>query len=77
MWRAFGPSVTYDVARGTLAGLRAGVPAACLSTGQSVAFHDDQAEPTPSEIYYYLIRAQNLCGKGPWGDDNARTSVCP
>jgi hypothetical protein len=73
----FGPSVSYDVARGTVTSMHAGQAASCISPQQQDAFYDDLTEPAPSETFYYLIRARIACGVGTWGDGGSRTGSCP
>jgi len=77
MWMPFGPSASYDVARGTLESMHSGQPASCISVEQPYAFYDDLTEPAPSEAFYYLIRARTACGVGPWGDGEGRAGSCP
>jgi hypothetical protein len=44
------------------------------------ASHDDLDEPAPGTSWYYLVRATNGCGAGPWGNGTAgegRIVGCP
>ena len=79
-----GSSTVYDLLRGDLGGLRAGVPvanAACLASGLTVAAFDDPAVPGVQAGYYYLAQAQNACGAGGYGaatDGSPRSHTpCP
>jgi hypothetical protein len=67
----------YDVARGTLNELAVGTSAVCIAVSPD-AFHDDFDVPGPNVAYYYIVRATNACGAGPWGQGvKARTVTCP
>jgi hypothetical protein len=67
-----GASTAYDVATGVLGDLVAsgGFSAAtCLVDDHPTPTYDDvRADPSPGTGYYYLIRAQNSCGPGSFGD---------
>ena len=65
-----GQGIVYDVARGLASQLRIDggfTGASCLSDSQSSPFLVDPQVPPPGEAFYYLARAQNVCGDGPWG----------
>ena len=66
MWAPYGPSVAYDVARGDVDGLRAGDEAACIATGLTAPSFADATTPGVGSGFYYLVRANNACGPGPW-----------
>jgi hypothetical protein len=71
------PETTYDVIRGTMSDLADGG----LFRGAACASNDIPGPPTPGTASYsepllndctaggcwYLVRAQNACGTGPWG----------
>jgi len=79
-WTSMGGGVSYDVARGYVAGLSGNVPAECLATDISDNSFDDAQTPEPGGAYYYLVRAKNECGTGPWGTDSMdqlRMTGCP
>jgi hypothetical protein len=76
----------YDVAGGALSDLRAGSGvsgAACLEDDSpDTSFEDSRPDPAVGDGDYYLVRAQNGCGDGTWGDDSAGAprspaSACP
>jgi hypothetical protein len=77
-WTPFGPSVAYDLVRGYVDELPVGSPAAsCLASESSQAFYEDVDEPTTGRAFYYVVRARNVCGPGPWGTDAVEANVCP
>jgi len=79
-WASMGEGTTYDVARGDVVWLGSNKPAECLTTGSSETSFDDTQTPDPGNGYYYLVRANNACGTGPWGTDSMdqpRTTICP
>jgi aldose sugar dehydrogenase len=67
-----GPGTTYTVVTGNLAALRAdgGFASACtLRQGSTIPeFTDARANPPAGSGYYYLVRAENACGSGTFGD---------
>lgn len=69
---AFGPGTTTTIVSGLAGGLRAsgGYAGACdLAVGVAgTSFVDPRAAPPVGEAYYYLVRAQNSCGQGTFGD---------
>ncbi|HXV76233.1 MAG TPA: thrombospondin type 3 repeat-containing protein [Candidatus Polarisedimenticolaceae bacterium] len=77
VWTDVGHVSIYDVASGLLSELAVdgGVGAAtCLVddvAGTSVL--DSQGNPPPGEALYYLLRGENVCGKGSWGFDSGAT----
>jgi hypothetical protein len=80
-WGEEGPSVRYDVASGTLSALRADrgtASASCLAAAAAVTTLDD-ARPNPgtSEGYYYMVRARNSCGAGPYGFSSSGAPETP
>ncbi len=79
-WTAQGADVRYDVAAGLLSEVRAdggfGRAACVQDDGADAAWTDPSADPSEGEARYYLVRAENSCGDGGWG--NARTlTACP
>lgn len=83
-WEGAGPR--WDVAGGSLDALRAdgGTAAAeCLANDLTrAAWTDAGADPPPGEGTYYLVRAQDDCGAGSWGQASdgtrrAPTGACP
>ena len=78
--------MTYDVAGGTLTELLldGGVTgAACLVSSLGAAeWTDTRSAPPPGAGYYYLPRANGVCGAGSWGQDGSGiervlTAACP
>jgi len=67
-----GPATTTAVVSGRATALRAdhGYASACdLAVSQAgTTLVDARADPPPGEAYYYLVRAQNACGAGTFGD---------
>jgi uncharacterized repeat protein (TIGR01451 family) len=69
-----GPGVVYDVVTGTLSSLRANrnfSEFSCLATYEtvtSIVKAQPQPEPPFPNGYWYLVRGQNACGNGTWGD---------
>ena len=66
-----GAADAYDVAGGTLDALRSDggtISAACLDNDAAAAtWVDSRPDPDPGQGYYYVVRAQNLCGNGTYG----------
>jgi len=75
-WSTFGPSVSYDVARGTVSGMRSGHLAQCVATALGEGAYMDSTSPPAGEVYYYMVRGTNECGAGPWGE-SPRATACP
>jgi hypothetical protein len=71
IWADQGPGFRYDVAGGFVPELLADqdtTGAACLSDDEpSASFQDTRPAPASGSPYYYIIRAQNACGAGPYG----------
>jgi glucose/arabinose dehydrogenase len=69
---AAGPGTTTTIVSGPVSGLRAsgGYAAACdLAAGVAgTSFNDPRPAPPIGEAYYYLVRGQNGCGQGTFGD---------
>ncbi len=76
----------YDVSGGSLGALRSagGVGAAtCLQNDVAApSWSDPRTDPAPGLGYYYLVRAQDVCGTGTYGQSTAGaerlpSSACP
>jgi hypothetical protein len=84
-WVGPGGGTLYDLATSSLAGLGATGTAGATCLGNDVdgtTFEDPQTDPAAGDGYYYLIRAQSVCGTGNYGSDSAGvervpTSACP
>jgi hypothetical protein len=67
-----GSGTRYDVISGRLSGLRADGTfgaASCLANDlPEPSFDDDRGQPPPGDGDYYLVRGQNVCGLGSFGD---------
>ncbi|MEK7799942.1 MAG: hypothetical protein AAB297_08950 [Acidobacteriota bacterium] len=78
-----GPGVTYDVAGGGLAALRAsglGPSTSCLASGlASTAYDDVRPDPPAGDGHFYLTRARNSCAAGTFGPGRQAIEalVCP
>ena len=72
---AAGPSTAYDLVTGSLAALRAEGDyrsAACLQDNDgNTPFTDVSGSPPAGDGHYFLVRAQNVCGTGSYGDSTA------
>lgn len=74
-----GPVATFDVLRGGL-GAPFGFPGTqtCLGSGLSVTTLADPTVPALRNGWYYVVRADNVCGQGAWGTHPIRVSnTCP
>jgi len=76
--------VVFDVAASTLADLRAfgTLGATCLANDVATAGYSDvQPNPPAGSGYYYLVRAQGVCGDGNYGANSAgaprAVAACP
>jgi hypothetical protein len=84
-WTALGGAVVYDVASSTLSDLTANGTGGATCLANDVAnsgYLDGRADPAVGDGYYYLIRAQSVCGSGTYGRSSAGTpraptSACP
>jgi len=67
-----GVGTRYDVVTGRLSVLRTDetfVAASCLANDLPAPFFDDdRGQPPPGDGDYYLVRGQNACGPGSFGD---------
>ena len=70
-WMSQGPGVTYDVAGGLVSDLiqdGSTIGASCLTNDLlEPLWADIRPDPDPGEAYYYLVRANNLCGSCTYG----------
>ena len=65
-----GAGATYDVVRGSVADLRVDggfAGAVCISDSQGMSSYTESDAPPVGEVYYYLVRAQNVCADGSFG----------
>lgn len=81
-WAATPLASSYDVVRGSAAGLRTNDFGACLATGVTGTSWGDTARPAPGAAFTYLVRATApSCGRtGTWGaasDGTPRVNVNP
>jgi hypothetical protein len=71
---SYGTGAVFDVATGSLRALRDNrgfASAACTGRRTSTAELLDASEPESGDGIWYLVRARNGCGTGPWiGDDD-------
>ncbi|HEX5042993.1 MAG TPA: hypothetical protein VFV75_08805 [Candidatus Polarisedimenticolaceae bacterium] len=80
-----GSDLTYDLVSGPIAEL--GGPdviptATCLGNGLGLSTYDLRADPLVGEGFYYLVRAENACGRGSYGQASGGqtrrpTNDCP
>jgi len=79
-WTALDGSAVYDIASSTISDLQShgNATATCLSNDVTgTGYVDGQADPAVGDGYYYLIRAQSLCGTGTYGVDSAGVERTP
>jgi hypothetical protein len=70
-----GAGTRHAVVTGTLSGLHgaAGFAAACtLAEDLTATAAADPRAVSPGDGHYYLVRAQNACGDGTFGDGSTR-----
>jgi hypothetical protein len=68
-----GEATCYDIATGLASELKADngyAQVTCLADDVSDVPYSDARLPALGESFYYLLRAQNGCGTGTWGDAN-------
>ena len=67
-----GTSTRYDVLTGSLTALHASgafsSPVCLAEDVPTRSVVEPQDAPPPMDGYWYLVRAENPCGPGPWGD---------
>ena len=61
-----GSGARYDVVRGSLSQLSLG-SGSCLSNDASARTLTDETSPALGTGFFYLVRASNACGTGPYG----------
>jgi hypothetical protein len=70
-WPTAGPNEIYDIARGTRADLLldgGSDSAVCMQSNLAALQWDDtDPDPVAGEVFYYLVRGQNACGVGSYG----------
>jgi hypothetical protein len=70
-WTDMAPAFVYDIAGGLMSELmsEAGTTSAgCLINDVDTSdWSDPRDDPAVEDGYYYMIRAQNVCGAGPYG----------
>ncbi len=85
-WVGQGLSVGYDVAGGLLSEMlvdKSVARATCLQDGAAGEWWDDsRSDPTAGDGYYYMLRAQSVCGAGTYGTTSTGTprqptNACP
>jgi len=85
-WTDLGPSFLYDFISGYLSDLRAdsGVDNAQCAAGDGTvtSYNDPRPDPLAGDGYYYLVRSQNDCGEGSYGQattgqERAPAATCP
>lgn len=72
-----GPGTAYDVARGSVAELKADggfLRASCASSGQPGSSFDDPVAPAAGQATYYVVRGRNACALGTYGKDSDGTA---
>jgi hypothetical protein len=64
-----GPGTVHDLLRGPESGLPvgSGAPETCLESGLAAATTVDSALPPSGQVFWYLVRGSNACGKGTYG----------
>jgi hypothetical protein len=84
-WDAQDPATHYDVAGGSLAGVRADgnfSSAECRADDLAAPpWTDDRSGPGAGDARYYLLRAASVCGDAGWGarsgGEERRITACP
>ncbi len=80
-WTGQGSGFRYDVTGGRLSALRSNgneSDATCLRNDETLTSWDDtRPDPTPGDGYYYLVRSQNACGNGGYGQHSSGTDRSP
>ena len=75
-----GVNTWYDILQPT-GPLGSGSSDACVASGIPVSMFPDSAVPPAGGVLYYLVRAHNVCGAGPYGfrSDGIETTsaTCP
>jgi hypothetical protein len=80
-WSDPGAGVVFDVAGGLVQEIlqdQGSSGAQCLADDEPLAsFEDTRPDPAPSECHYYLVRSQNACGTGPYGQTSSGAPRLP
>ncbi len=78
-WSGAGSSAVYDVVTATISSLAlAGTTTAtCLANDLANPNYSDGRPAPPADGYYYLVRAQAICGTGSYGQDSTGTERSP
>ncbi len=80
-WTGQGAGFRYDVAGGDLGTLRANgneSDATCLRDDEpGTSWEDTRPDPAPGSGHYYLVRAQNACGSGSYGQRSSSAERSP
>jgi hypothetical protein len=79
-WAVQPLGAVYDVVTSTLSDLLATGPAGatCLVNDEpGTSFIDPQSSPAPGAGYYYLVRAQSVCGTGSYGNSTGNIPRVP
>lgn len=80
-WTSIGTGARYDVAGSDFTTLRAAgsvATAGCLANDLTpTSWADPRPDPAPGVGYYYLVRAQSLCGDGGYGSGRPPIPACP
>jgi hypothetical protein len=88
-WTSMGAGIRYDVASGSLAALqvdRSTIGASCLAPDvpdtATPSILDGRSAPTAGDGYYYLVRPQDTCAIGSYGqasngDERWPAATCP
>ena len=71
VWTATAGAAAYDVYRGEVAGLAAGIPGRCHGYRVSGTSLDTPGEPRPGQVHFYLVTAESAAGaEGSAGTDS-------
>jgi hypothetical protein len=65
-----GSALTYDLVSGPISELGGTdvIPtASCLGHGLGLSTYDLRADPSAGEGFYYVVRAESVCERGPYG----------
>jgi uncharacterized protein (DUF1800 family) len=68
-WSAVPQAEDYNVYRGLLSGLTAGIPARCHGDEIAATAFSSPADPPPGDGYFYLVTAESAQGEGTPGTE--------